>query len=69
VTDNLKAVEIKLPEELARRLDEATAVDLGFPSTFYRDGWGRWFGDWPTRIDTRVRPLGRGALGLGPAAS
>lgn len=64
VADNLKAAELTLPEEVVRRLDQATAVDLGFPSDFYPSGWRAWFGDGPTRLDPRVRPHGRKALGL-----
>jgi aryl-alcohol dehydrogenase-like predicted oxidoreductase len=64
VADNLRAADITLPDELVRRLDAATAIDLGFPSDFYLNGWPRWFGEAPTRLDPRVRRLGRKALGL-----
>jgi aryl-alcohol dehydrogenase-like predicted oxidoreductase len=64
VADNLKAVELVLPEDVIRRLDEASAIDLGFPSNFYPAGWPAWFGDWPHRLDRRLRPNGRRALGL-----
>jgi aryl-alcohol dehydrogenase-like predicted oxidoreductase len=32
--DNLKSLEVKLPEEALRQLQEVSAVDLGFPQTF-----------------------------------
>jgi aryl-alcohol dehydrogenase-like predicted oxidoreductase len=35
--DNLAATELTLPEELRSRLDEATAVDPGFPNDFIAD--------------------------------
>jgi aryl-alcohol dehydrogenase-like predicted oxidoreductase len=65
VADNLKAVELVLPEDVIRHVDEASAIDLGFPSNFYPTGWPAWFGDWPNRLDPRLRPNGRRALGLG----
>jgi hypothetical protein len=32
--DNLGAVDLRLPEEAVRRLSEASAIELGFPSDF-----------------------------------
>lgn len=33
--DNLAGMELKLPPEIVRRLDEVSRVDLGFPHEFY----------------------------------
>jgi aryl-alcohol dehydrogenase-like predicted oxidoreductase len=35
--DNLRAADLELPADVAARLDSATQIDLGFPSTFIRD--------------------------------
>lgn len=37
LADNLGALDVTLPPELLARLDEATAIQLGFPSTFLAD--------------------------------
>ena len=34
LTDNLASLELELPEEAVRRLDEASRIDLGFPQDF-----------------------------------
>jgi aryl-alcohol dehydrogenase-like predicted oxidoreductase len=34
VTDNLAAADLELPEAAVRRLDEASAIELGFPADF-----------------------------------
>jgi aryl-alcohol dehydrogenase-like predicted oxidoreductase len=51
--DNLAAMELKLPLEIARRLDEVSRVDLGFPHEFYRKEMVRnfVFGGMRDRID------------------
>ncbi|MDX8350771.1 aldo/keto reductase [Cognatiyoonia sp. IB215182] len=64
VADNLKAVEVTIPEDTALRLDKASRVPLGFPSDFFPEGWPAWFGEWPKTFDSRLRPLGRRALKL-----
>ncbi|WP_431216524.1 aldo/keto reductase [Puia sp. P3] len=35
--ENLKVVDLVLPEEEVRRLDETSAIDLGFPGKFFRE--------------------------------
>jgi len=35
--ENLQMVDLVLPEEDIRRLDEASAIDLGFPGKFFRE--------------------------------
>ncbi|RME43746.1 MAG: aldo/keto reductase [Deltaproteobacteria bacterium] len=40
--DNLKATEISLSEEQRRRLDEASAFDLGYPYDFIKGITGTW---------------------------
>jgi aryl-alcohol dehydrogenase-like predicted oxidoreductase len=66
LADTLKAVDLAIPDEIMARLDRATAIPLGFPHDFLREGWPRWFGDAPTRLDPRLRPFGRAVLGLDP---
>ncbi|MEM9693892.1 MAG: aldo/keto reductase [Myxococcota bacterium] len=64
IHDNLGAVEVRLDAETIDTLDRLTQIDLGFPGDFWPSGWPAWFGDWPSQIDTRVRPNGRRALRL-----
>jgi aryl-alcohol dehydrogenase-like predicted oxidoreductase len=64
LADNLGAVDVTVPDDVARRLDAASAIELGFPHEFYRAGWRDWFGPHLGRLDPRVRPLGRATLGL-----
>jgi aryl-alcohol dehydrogenase-like predicted oxidoreductase len=52
VKDNIGCLEVKLSEEQLKRLDEATAVDLGFPHTMLTQGFIRDMG------------FGRGNFGL-----
>ncbi len=40
--DNLKAADLKLPEGAVKRLDEASAFDLGYPYDFMGRIAGRW---------------------------
>ena len=35
--DNLKTIDLLLPPDDLRRLDEASAIDLGFPGKFFRE--------------------------------
>lgn len=64
IEDNLGAVELDLPSEIIEKMDEISAIDLGFPMNFYQSGWQGWFGQWPQRLDNRVRGQGRKILGL-----
>jgi aryl-alcohol dehydrogenase-like predicted oxidoreductase len=64
IEDNLNAVKIVIPDDIMLRLDALSAVDLGFPMNFYPTGRRGWFGEWPERIDTRLRPNARRVLGL-----
>lgn len=40
--DNLRAAELKLPEHLVKRLDEASAFELGYPYEFMARIQGAW---------------------------
>ncbi|HEX8952276.1 MAG TPA: aldo/keto reductase [Polyangia bacterium] len=40
--DNLKAAELTLPAEVMQRLDEASALELGYPYDFMKRIQGRW---------------------------
>jgi aryl-alcohol dehydrogenase-like predicted oxidoreductase len=44
LTDNLAAAELDLPDEAVRRLDEVSAIDLGFPTQFIADMEGFVYG-------------------------
>jgi len=37
IRDNLNCLDVTLPEERLRRLDQASEIDLGFPHDFYAD--------------------------------
>lgn len=39
---NLKAAELKLPQEAIARLDEASSFELGYPYAFMKNVQGRW---------------------------
>jgi hypothetical protein len=43
--DNLGAQAVELPEAALRRLDEVSAVELGFPHDFLNRGRGFVFGE------------------------
>jgi aryl-alcohol dehydrogenase-like predicted oxidoreductase len=67
LTDNLGCLSLRLSDEQTRRLDEISAVDLGFPGEFLRRPMARQFvhgQTWP-RIDRKGQVLVPG----GPAAS
>ncbi len=64
LTDNLGAVDLHLPDEALARLQQASAIELGFPTDFHRQGRTGWFGPHLDRLDPRVRPHGRRAMGL-----
>ncbi len=51
--DNLAALDCELPPEARHRLDEVSAIDLGFPVDFLRAGQEGWFGPTVRRMDTR----------------
>jgi aryl-alcohol dehydrogenase-like predicted oxidoreductase len=40
--DNLKAGEIRLSADVMKRLDEASAYELGYPYDFMKRIQGRW---------------------------
>ena len=40
--ENVKAVDVTLSDEQAKRLDEASAFDIGYPYAFMRNVQGRW---------------------------
>jgi len=40
--DNLKAAELALPHEMAQRLDESSALELGYPYSFIQRVQPRW---------------------------
>jgi aryl-alcohol dehydrogenase-like predicted oxidoreductase len=42
VDDNLRAAEVALPDAAVKRLDEASAFDLGYPYDFMQRIQGRW---------------------------
>jgi len=64
VADNLAAADLMVPADIMARLDEASAIPLGFPLSFLRGGQSDWYGDQPRRLDPRARPVGRRFLGL-----
>jgi aryl-alcohol dehydrogenase-like predicted oxidoreductase len=53
LTDNLGAFELELPEEAVRRLDTASAFDLGFPQDFIEMSRGFVYGEANERFEPR----------------
>ncbi|RZU51387.1 aryl-alcohol dehydrogenase-like predicted oxidoreductase [Krasilnikovia cinnamomea] len=51
LTDNLGAAELELPEDAIRRLDEASAIELGFPADFISSMGGFTYGPVGERVD------------------
>ena len=51
LTDNLAAMDLVLPESALARLDEASAIEAGFPYDFLDGSTGFVFGDVGERID------------------
>ncbi len=51
----LEAVELTIPDEVLARLEEASAIPLGFPHQFLRENWDRWFAKVHADLDPRVR--------------
>ncbi len=64
LADNLAAADLTVPDEVAARLDAATAIDLGFPNTFWPANRTSWYGPHLDRLDPRVRRHGRAMMGL-----
>jgi len=64
VSDNLKAADLMVPADVMAVLEEASAIPLGFPTQFIRNGQPAWFGEQPQRLDPRARPAGRRFLGI-----
>ncbi len=62
--DNVGALDVHLPDEVLQRLDLLSAIELGFPHDFLKDGRRGWFGDVPERLDPRLRPIARHTVGL-----
>jgi aryl-alcohol dehydrogenase-like predicted oxidoreductase len=54
LTDNLGAVDVELPAEARARLDEASAVALGFPLDFIASTQGFVYGEAGERVDGRA---------------
>jgi aryl-alcohol dehydrogenase-like predicted oxidoreductase len=53
LTDNLKAAELVLPEDAVRRLDEVSAIEMGFPHDFIGATGEFVYGDAGKRFDPR----------------
>ena len=49
--DNLGCVDVTLTDEQRARLDEASAIELGFPYDFIRGGRSSWLGQVIERVD------------------
>jgi aryl-alcohol dehydrogenase-like predicted oxidoreductase len=60
------ATEVEIPPDVIARLDEVSAVRLGFPHDFLRENWRRWFGAGHEGLDPRIRPVGRRLMGMPP---
>jgi hypothetical protein len=53
LADNLAALDVTLPEEAVRRLDEASAITLGFPHDFIESLQGFVYGSVVESVDRR----------------
>jgi aryl-alcohol dehydrogenase-like predicted oxidoreductase len=51
LTDNLAAADLTLPDEAVRRLDEVSAIDLGFPTEFIASMRGFVYGRVGRQVD------------------
>jgi len=53
--DNLKTVEVTLSDEQLKRLDDASAIELGFPGEFFREDAVKMntFGGFYDRVEKR----------------
>lgn len=58
--DNLAAVDVEVPPEALARLDEATAITLGFPHDFIDSTRGFVYGDVGERVDGRENAVAFG---------
>ncbi len=56
LADNLAALELSLPDEAIRRLDEASAIELGFPLDVIESTRGAFYGTVSERTDRRQVP-------------
>lgn len=66
IEENLGAVNVEIPDEVANRLEEASRIELGFPLDFYRRSRvDNWYGDRLDDLDERIKPLGRRLMGFG----
>jgi aryl-alcohol dehydrogenase-like predicted oxidoreductase len=54
LTDNLAAADLRLPDDALRRLDEASAVELGFPHDFIASTRSFVYGPVGERVDAIV---------------
>jgi aryl-alcohol dehydrogenase-like predicted oxidoreductase len=54
LTDNLAATDLRLPEQAVRRLDEASAIELGFPMEFIASTQGFVYGSVGHQVDVRA---------------
>lgn len=55
LAENLKVIDVTIPDEDMKRLDEASAIDLGFPGNFYKEEGVRLnnFGGFYDKIEKR----------------
>jgi aryl-alcohol dehydrogenase-like predicted oxidoreductase len=53
VRDNLGAADLTVPAEVMARLDAASAIELGWPQDFLREGGPGWFAH-TGRLGTRA---------------
>jgi aryl-alcohol dehydrogenase-like predicted oxidoreductase len=54
LADTLDALNIVIPGDILNKLEEASAVDLGFPHDFLRDERRHWFSDLDDDLDPTV---------------
>ena len=54
LADNLAALDVSLPTEAARRLDEVSAIDLGFPQKDLETTRGVFYGPVSELTDRRA---------------
>ena len=55
LAETLRAADLAIPVSVVKRLEEASAIPLGFPHDFLRDSAERWFGAAHTNLDPRIR--------------
>jgi aryl-alcohol dehydrogenase-like predicted oxidoreductase len=54
LADNLRALQVTLPDAMRNRLDQTTAIDLGFPTGFLADTASWVYGDTGGLVDGRA---------------